>query len=252
MEQTHADIEAFPNSSANKINFCLGCAGDELGQLLPMLPWLSGMLSQVSQSVRGWGWTFSTCDLQEGRGENTYAESLTQVQCIVMKIKDTLITAAKWYWTAVNAREGTSKNGDSWTSHKTKQLSVYPSGCKWGMQAAKGWTRDWATDKVTPSTSCIPSLPRPQAPAASASQGVWPGPRGAKHQRLSGGIPAFCLPTLCQVNLVFSFSSSFVRNSSVCNQLRFLHLTPHTVGKENSHHPLLPSEPLKNLDFRID
>lgn len=144
MEQTHADIEAFPNSSANKINFCLGCAGDELGQLLPRLPWLSGMLSQVSQSVRGWGWTFSTCDLQEGRGENTHAESLTQVQCIVMKIKDTLITAAKWYWTAVNAREGTSKNGDSWTSHKTKQLSVYPSGCKWGMQAAKGWTRDRA------------------------------------------------------------------------------------------------------------
>lgn len=54
MEQAHADTEVFPNSSANEINFCLECAGDELQQLLPVLPWLAGMLSQVSQSVQGW------------------------------------------------------------------------------------------------------------------------------------------------------------------------------------------------------
>lgn len=136
-----------------------------------------------------------------------------------------------------------------------KQLSVYPSGCKWGTQAAKGWTRDWAPcygqgDYPQPLWSC-PAVP-PSLRCQGARQGARPGPPSTRHQRLSGGIPAFCLPTLCQVNLVFSFSSSFVRNSSVRKQLRFLRLSPRTVGKENSHHPLLPSEPLKNLDFRID
>lgn len=86
--------------------------------------------------------------LQSSRGPGrkyTHTESFTEVQCIVMKIKDILIKAAKWYWTSVNARKGTSKNEDSWTSHKMKSLSAYAWGCKWGTRAPDSWTRNGST-----------------------------------------------------------------------------------------------------------
>lgn len=101
--------------------------------MLPPLPRLAATLSAV--------WT---ADIFQGTGRK---QSLKEVRCIIMKIKDTLITAAKWYWTSVNAREGTSKIEDSWTSHKTKWLSAYMWGCEQGTWAA---------------SLCVPSLGSPQ------------------------------------------------------------------------------------------
>lgn len=116
-----------------------------------------------------------SCDLPEDQVENTHTnththiESLTEVQCIVMKIKDTLITAAKWYWTSVNAGEGTSKCEDSWTSHKMESLSACAWGCKWGTRAPDGRTRNGPTlprtrwlhrEKGTSSSHIRPTTPQ--------------------------------------------------------------------------------------------
>lgn len=148
MEQTHTDTQAFSNSSANKINFCLGYIGNELEQPLAFLPQLTVMFSQTSESAQAWSELPPYLRSSRGPGKkytHTHTQLLTEVQCIVMKIKDILITAAKWYWTSVNAREGTSKNEDSWTSHKTKSLSAYVWGCKWGTRAPDSWTRNGST-----------------------------------------------------------------------------------------------------------
>ena len=147
MELTHTDTQAFPNSPANKINFSLRHVGDELEQPLAVLPRVTAMFSQMSKSTRGLEWASAIPAIFQRTREKTHTythtdtESLTEVQCIVMKIKDTLITAAKWYWTSVTAREGTSKNEHSWTSHKTKSLSASAWGCKRGTRAPDSWTR---------------------------------------------------------------------------------------------------------------
>lgn len=52
-EQIHTDSQAFPNSSAKKINFCLGYMSDELKQPLAVLPQVTAMFSQMYRSTRG-------------------------------------------------------------------------------------------------------------------------------------------------------------------------------------------------------
>lgn len=108
----------------------------------------------------------------------TLTESLIEVQCIVMKIKDTLITAAKWYWTSVNAGEGTSKNEDSWTSHKMPSLSACAWGCKWSTRAPDSQTRNGPTLPWTRwlhrENGTNPSHIRPTSPLSPAAL-LYPG-----------------------------------------------------------------------------
>lgn len=70
-------------------------AADEFEQSLAALPQLTVMFSQTSTICLGTRVSFlHTCHLPEDRGK-THKQSLTEVQCIIMKIKDILIAAAK-------------------------------------------------------------------------------------------------------------------------------------------------------------
>lgn len=143
--RTHTDTQAFPNSSTNKTNFFLGYICDELEHPFAVLPCLTMVFNQTPKSALGLQWTSYMMWSSRGSGRKytqTHPESLTEVQCIVMKIKDNLIMAPKWYWTSVNAGEGTSKNEDSWTSHKMQSLSACAWGCKRSTRAPDSRTRN--------------------------------------------------------------------------------------------------------------
>lgn len=183
----------------------------------------------------------------------THTESLTEVQCIVMKIKDTLITAAKWYWTSVNAGEGTSKNEDSWTSHKMEWLSACAWGCKWGTWApnsrtTNGPTLPWARWLHGGMAQTLPTSGQ-HLPTTAL---LYPGDHSLGHQRLPVQYLNFPHSYFLQWKLgVLPSSSSFMKIFSAWGSAAFLYLTLYVAGNWNSHLPLHPSKPEKILDFLI-
>lgn len=136
------------------------------------------------QTNQGLAWASPLTWIFQGTGKkhmHAHTVLLTELQCIIMKIKDILITAAKWYWTSVNASEGTSKNEDSWTSHKMKSLSAYAWGCEWGVQAPDRWTRNgstlpWARWLLRESSTSLSHIRSPNPQLLLATQGSTSGP----------------------------------------------------------------------------